>query len=236
MSWSSQKKRGHFLYRLFSPKKTFLTFVFYLNVYYIEYAFRIFILLYIKKHYFIHFFCLFWKSRKAFSVSLSKVGVLLLEIFGCRPEIYWKMAVPNVFSNTFWILFCNEFKFLPQAKTNSDMKIKNFIHNTEPLNSTKSTMKTLEQLQRHHSDIFVLTLDTWTHKRLQNLKIKAWKSRTPFISNNTVRNFQSMKGPWNWIAFSYFFCYITWFDVTRHLRPCKRGLHVKSYCFCKTIA
>ena len=181
-------------------------------------------------------FCLFWKSRKAFSVSLSKVGVLLLEIFGCRPEIYWKMAVPNVFSNTFWILFCNEFKFLPQAKTNSDMKIKNFIHNTEPLNSTKSTMKTLEQLQRHHSDIFVLTLDTWTHKRLQNLKIKAWKSRTPFISNNTVRNFQSMKGPWNWIAFSYFFCYITWFDVTRHLRPCKRGLHVKSYCFCKTIA
>ena len=126
MRWSLRKKRGHFLYRLFCPKKTFPTFVFYLNVYYIEYAFRIFILLYIKKHYFIHFFCLFWKSRKAFSVSLSEVGVLLLEIFGCRPEIYWKMAVPNAFSNTFWIFFWKEFKFLPQAKTNSEMKIKKF--------------------------------------------------------------------------------------------------------------
>ena len=35
----------------------------------IEYTFRIYILLHIKKHYFIHFYCLFLKSSKAFSVS-----------------------------------------------------------------------------------------------------------------------------------------------------------------------
>ena len=32
MSQRSKKKLGHFLYRLFSPKEFFLTFVFYLNV------------------------------------------------------------------------------------------------------------------------------------------------------------------------------------------------------------
>ena len=33
MSWSSQKKSGHFLYHLFSLKQIVVTFVFYLNVY-----------------------------------------------------------------------------------------------------------------------------------------------------------------------------------------------------------
>ena len=63
MSWFSRKKKGHFLYHLFCPPEFFLTFVFYLNLQCIEYTFRIYILLYIKKIYFIHFFaCL--KSSK----------------------------------------------------------------------------------------------------------------------------------------------------------------------------
>ena len=62
MSWSSQKeKRGHLLYRLFCPKRIFLTFVFYLGVQYIEYTFRTYILSHIKKQYFAHFFLLVFK-------------------------------------------------------------------------------------------------------------------------------------------------------------------------------
>ena len=45
-------------------------FVFNLNVQYTKYTLRIYILLPIKKYYFIHFCCLFLKSWKAFSVSL----------------------------------------------------------------------------------------------------------------------------------------------------------------------
>ena len=72
MSWSSRKrKRGLFLYRLFCPKAVFLRFVFHLNVQCVEHNFRRYILLHIKKHYFIHFCRLFLKSSKTFSVSLS---------------------------------------------------------------------------------------------------------------------------------------------------------------------
>ena len=52
------------------PKEFFLTFVFYLNVQCIEWALRMYILLLIKKHHFIHFYCLFLKPSKAFIVSL----------------------------------------------------------------------------------------------------------------------------------------------------------------------
>ena len=66
-----KEKRGHFLYRFFCPKRIFSRFVFYLNLLSLECNFRIYILLYIKKYYFIHFCCLFLKLMKAFSVSLS---------------------------------------------------------------------------------------------------------------------------------------------------------------------
>ena len=36
--------------------------------------------------------------------------------------------------------------------------------------------------------------------------------------------------------FLKFFCYITYFNETRHWTPCKRGLFVKSHCFFETIA
>ena len=59
---------------MFCPKEIF---VFFLNIQCIEYTFRIYMLLHIKKHYFIHFcfyfihFCLLLKWLKAFSVSLN---------------------------------------------------------------------------------------------------------------------------------------------------------------------
>ena len=45
----AKEKRGHFLYGLFCPKGSFLTFAFCLNVQCIEYPFRIYSLLHIKR-------------------------------------------------------------------------------------------------------------------------------------------------------------------------------------------
>ena len=44
-----KEKEGTFLYRLFYPKKIVLIFVFLLNVHFIEYTFRIYIILHMKK-------------------------------------------------------------------------------------------------------------------------------------------------------------------------------------------
>ena len=61
----AKEKRGHFLFLLFCPKKTF---VFYLRVQCIEYTFKILIHLHIKSN----TLCLFLKSPKAYSVSLTQ--------------------------------------------------------------------------------------------------------------------------------------------------------------------
>ena len=71
MSWSSPTKKKAFFVPFILSKGNFLRFVFYLSVQCIEYTFRIYILLHLKKYYFIHFCCLFPKKTKAFSVSLS---------------------------------------------------------------------------------------------------------------------------------------------------------------------
>ena len=68
-----ERKRGHFLHRLFCSKEIFLTFVFYLNVQCVDYTFRICTLLYIKNNSFIQFCCLFLRSSKALSVSLKEL-------------------------------------------------------------------------------------------------------------------------------------------------------------------
>ena len=60
-----KQKRGYFLYRSFCPKEIFLIFAFYLNVWRIEYTFRIYILLHIQNHYFIHFCCSFLKFAQS---------------------------------------------------------------------------------------------------------------------------------------------------------------------------
>ena len=55
--------------------------------------------------------------------------------------------------------------------------------------------------------------------------------------SGTVCNFRSMNSPVELNRlFLKLFCYITWFDQTRHCTPCKRGLYVKSCCFLETIA
>ena len=66
MGWSSRKKKEDMICTVY-----FLTFVFYLNVQRIGYTFRIYMLLHVKKHYFIHFCCSFLKSSKAFSVPAN---------------------------------------------------------------------------------------------------------------------------------------------------------------------
>ena len=86
----AKEKRGHFLYCLFCPKEIFFKFVSTLNVKCIEYTFRIYILLLIKKHYFIHFCCLFLKSSKAFSVSLK------WNLWNFWPWIFEHLFHPNI--------------------------------------------------------------------------------------------------------------------------------------------
>ena len=54
-----ERKKSVFFVPIILSEGNFLTFVFYLNVQCIEYTFRIYIPLLIKKHYFIHFFAYF---------------------------------------------------------------------------------------------------------------------------------------------------------------------------------
>ena len=68
-----ERKKRTFFVPLILCEGIFLWFVFYLNVKCIEYTLRIYILLHIKKYYFIHLCCLFLKSSKTFSVSLRQL-------------------------------------------------------------------------------------------------------------------------------------------------------------------
>ena len=65
-----EKKKNVFFVPFILSKGNAFNIVFFLNIEFIEYAFRIYMLLDFKKHYFIHFFCLLLKSSNAFSVSL----------------------------------------------------------------------------------------------------------------------------------------------------------------------
>ena len=55
----AKEKKGTFCIVYFVQRTFFSTFLFYLSVYRIAYIFKIYILLHIKKHYFIHFFACF---------------------------------------------------------------------------------------------------------------------------------------------------------------------------------
>ena len=72
MSWSSQKKIEDFFVSLVWSEGTFLKICVLFQCICIEYTFRIYILLQIKKRYFIHFCCLFLKSSKILSVFLKE--------------------------------------------------------------------------------------------------------------------------------------------------------------------
>ena len=84
------EKRGHFLYRLFYLKEIFLTFLFYLSVKCTEHTFRIYILLHIKKRYFIRFCCLFLKLPNVFSVFLNHEPFLLMIVYEIASLCYSK--------------------------------------------------------------------------------------------------------------------------------------------------
>ena len=109
MSQSLRQKKGRFLYRLFCPKTIVLRFAFYLNVECIEYTFRIYILLHIKKYYFIYFSCLFLNMTKAFSVSLSHF-ILTLSFFCKSVEFYnfflrLEVFLPFLFYHAYFVHF-----------------------------------------------------------------------------------------------------------------------------------
>ena len=78
MSWSSQKKIEDFFVSLVWSEGTFLKICVLFQCICIEYTFRIYILLQIKKRYFIHFCCLFLKSSKVLSVFLKGILNLFL--------------------------------------------------------------------------------------------------------------------------------------------------------------
>ena len=63
MSWSSQKKKGFFL-PLFLPEGNAFNILFVLNVQCLKYALKTYILLHMKKHYFIHFLLFLKNCRK----------------------------------------------------------------------------------------------------------------------------------------------------------------------------
>ena len=68
----AKETRGHFSVQFVLLEGIFLN-LFYLISSVLHYAFKIQILLHMKKHHFIHFCCLFLKSSKSFSVSLHSV-------------------------------------------------------------------------------------------------------------------------------------------------------------------
>ena len=68
---SLQKKKEGIFCTVYFVWREFCQDLCFILMYNIEYTFRIYILLHIKKHYFIHFCCLLLKSSKAFSVSLT---------------------------------------------------------------------------------------------------------------------------------------------------------------------
>ena len=74
MSLSSRKKKEHIFCAVYFIRREFFQDFFYLNEQCIEYTFRMYILLHIKKYYFIHFFCWLLKWSKAFKVSLKASG------------------------------------------------------------------------------------------------------------------------------------------------------------------
>ena len=74
MSWRSRKKKeGIFLYCLFCPKEIFLTFIFYLNVQCIEYAFKIYIVLHSRKTLLHTLVLLVFKIVENFQCILNKI-------------------------------------------------------------------------------------------------------------------------------------------------------------------
>ena len=100
MELAKEKRRKVFVPFILSQWNFFLRFVFYYNIQYIEYTFRIYILLHIKKEYFIHFCCF---RRKSSVCPYEQIEVI--HSFCCFPG-YWISFMTFIFlSNIFLIMF-----------------------------------------------------------------------------------------------------------------------------------
>ena len=79
----AKEKRGHFC-TVYFVQSNFLIFLFYRNVYCIEYTFRIYILLHVKEHNFMHFFMLIFKIIESLQCILKWVNITMTEAVAQR--------------------------------------------------------------------------------------------------------------------------------------------------------
>ena len=100
---SCERKVSAFFVTFILSEGIFLTFAFYLSICCIEWAFRIYINLYIKKHYFIHYCCLFSESLNAFSVSLMIFFASIHTLTNKRSTMLPLGYKTNIRINTFGI-------------------------------------------------------------------------------------------------------------------------------------
>ena len=100
MTWSSRKNKSAFFIMFILSEGSFFHICVLLQciVYWI--SFRIFIRLHVKKCYFIYFCCLFLKSSKAFSVSLT----WMIGAHKIHPLIGG--LLPQLVSNPHLLIFC----------------------------------------------------------------------------------------------------------------------------------
>ena len=83
----------------------------FISIYSVLNTFRIYMFLRIKKHYFIHFCCLFLKSSKAFSVSLSQIHTRLFWManileYQAESSPYLRTLGYRVLEISFWKIKC----------------------------------------------------------------------------------------------------------------------------------
>ena len=84
MNWRSRKKKEGIFVPFILSKVIFLIFLFYRNVYCIEYTFRIYILLHVKEHNFMHFFMLIFKIIESLQCILKWINITMTEAVAQR--------------------------------------------------------------------------------------------------------------------------------------------------------
>ena len=92
MSWSSRKKKRAFFVPIILFEGNFVNICALSQC--VNYTFRVYILLRIKKYYFLHFCCLFLKSSEAFSASLNRLVIFTsLKLWRLRHAILYSSSI-----------------------------------------------------------------------------------------------------------------------------------------------
>ena len=130
MSWSSPKKKVCIFFNVNFMRRKFLWHLCFVSMYSVlnklsEHIY--FILLHIKKHYFIHFCCLFLKSSKAFSISLNFTGLLLPRFLIVKNA--WKFLLGQMFFFQFIVTFCIRISLINLPKQLFIIKAWSFTRN-----------------------------------------------------------------------------------------------------------